>query len=57
MHLVWKNVKVKGEVVFLQQSESLDPGRVSEVVVMRGLTVLRLVWMEVEHVTDATETA
>lgn len=50
-------MKVKGEVVFLQQSESFDPGWVSEVVVMCGLTVLRLVWMEVEHVADATETA
>jgi hypothetical protein len=54
--LTWKDVQFKGEVIFFKESKSLDPGGIGEVVVVGGLAVLRLVRVEVEHVTNATET-
>ena len=49
-------MKVKGEVVLLQEPKASYPVRISEVVVMGRFAVLGLVWVEVEHVTDTTET-
>ena len=49
-------MKVKGEVVLLQEPKASYPVWISEVVVMGRFAVLGLVWVEVEHVTDTTET-
>ena len=56
VHLTWQNMKFKGQVILLQETKAADPLGISEVVVMSSFAVLRLVGVEVEHVTDATET-
>ena len=49
-------MKLKGEVVFLKESKSFDPGRIGEIIVVSWLGILWLVWVIVEQVTDTTET-
>ena len=49
-------MEIKRKVVLLKKSKPFDPDGISEIVVVRRLTVLGLVRVKVEHVTDATET-
>ena len=49
-------MQLKGEIVLFEESKSFDPSWIGEVVVVGRFRVLRLVRVEIEHVTDATET-